>query len=196
MRTLAELLDLSSRLDVRFHLIQDGGEGGSMRGKEQTVLALARLLTEAATPYAVIGGLAVQFHSREPRTTLDVDLALLSYDQIPVAALQAGGFRRLGRHTHSEKWQGPDGTPVQFTADPLLADAVRNAEEHPLGEGRLRIATSFDLVRAKLRAAADPGRRRSKRLVDLADAVGLCEETPGLRARLTPAEQAQLDRTP
>jgi hypothetical protein len=74
----------------------------------------------------------------------------------------------------------------------LLADAIRSAEEHHMGTLVLRIATAFELVRARLRAARDPSRRRSKRLIDLADAVGLVEQDPTLRDRMSAEEQAQL----
>jgi hypothetical protein len=188
MRNVADLLDLTSRLDARFYLLQDGME----RDKERTVVSLARVLAAAGTPYAVIGGLAVQFRSRDPRTTLDVDLAVQSYASLPRQALQSAGFRLLGQHAHSENWVGPDHTPVQFTDDPLLGEAIQSAEEHRMGELVLRIATAFELVRAKLRAARDPSRRRSKRLIDLADALGLVEQDPSIRARLSAEEQQQL----
>jgi hypothetical protein len=53
-----------------------------------------------------------------------------------------------------------------------------------------------DLLYAKLRAASDPARRRSKRLQDLADAHALVEGTPALAAELGPAERALLDQAP
>jgi hypothetical protein len=186
MRNVAELLELTSRLDARFYLLQDGTE----QDKERTVVALAQALVAAGTRYAVIGGLAVQFRSRDPRTTLDVELAVERYEDLPVQALRAAGFQP--RDAHSHNWIGPDQTPVQFTDDPLLTEAIPSAEEHRMGNLVLRIATAFELVRAKLRAARDPSRRRSKRLIDLADAVGLVEQDPTLRARLLPEEQAQL----
>jgi hypothetical protein len=188
-RNVDELLDLTVKLDVRYHLVQ----GHAVRDKEQTVSSLARVLAAAGVPYAVIGGLAVQFRSSDPRTTLDVDVAVLTYADVPGPALEAAGFRRLQRHAHSENWLGPDGTPVQFTDDPELAAAVNEAEVQPLQDTSLRIATAFQLVRAKLRAARDPSRRRSKRLIDLADAIALSERDAALLARLTPAERAQLD---
>ena len=192
MRSIDELLDLSRRLDARFHLM-----AGSMhRGKDETVVAIARILSAAQTDYALIGGLAVQFRSRDPRTTLDVDLAVLRYDDIPAAELTAAGFRRLERHAHSENWVGPDGTPVQFTDDPELAAAVRGAEVHTVQGHPLRIIAALDLVRQKLRAARDPSRRRSKRLIDLADAIALVDQQRELRGRLDAAERDQLDAAP
>jgi hypothetical protein len=42
----------------------------------------------------------------------------------------------------------------------------------------LRVLDAEDLLHAKLRAASDPARRRSKRLQDLADAQALVEKRP------------------
>jgi hypothetical protein len=53
-----------------------------------------------------------------------------------------------------------------------------------------------DLLYEKLRAGADPARRRLERRRDLVDAQRLVEETPELRAELSEAEQAVLDSLP
>lgn len=49
-----------------------------------------------------------------------------------------------------------------------------------LGDTTLPILQAIDLLRAKLRAARDAARRKSKRLRDVADAVALVEHTPAL----------------
>lgn len=166
------------------------------RSKEDALLELARILEEQGVPYALIGGVAVQIHSRDPRTTLDIDIAVLTYEDLPVAELEAGGFSRRRRFEHSENWSAADGTPVQFTDEVMLADAVRRAEPLTFGGRVLRVATVVDLVRAKLLAARDPRRRRSKRLMDIADAQGLVEDHPEVRASLTDAERQLLDALP
>ena len=65
-----------------------------------------------------------------------------------------------------------------------------------LEDMRLRVIGRTDLLHAKLRAAADPARRRSKRLQDLADAQALIESTPPLDQELNPEERALLERLP
>src|SRR5207248_9694641 len=57
------------------------------------------------------------------RTTLDINLAVKQLESIPRCELQRAGFVPRGRFSHSENWQGPDGTPVQFTDDPSLSGA-------------------------------------------------------------------------
>jgi hypothetical protein len=170
--------------------------GEMERTKRPALLALARIFAEAGVPYAVIDGVALQIHQAEPRTTLDIDLAVLTYGQLPRTELEAAGFRCTGRFSHSENWMGPEGTPVQFTDAPALAEAIARAEEIELEGLRLRVVGRADLLHEKLRAASDPARRRSKRLQDLADAQALLESTPALEQELSAEERAVLDRLP
>lgn len=164
--------------------------------KKPALLALGRILAQAGVPYALINGLALQVHQAEPRTTLDIELAVADRHSIPRAALEAAGFKQTGQFAHSENWLGPAGVPVQFTDDPALVAAVERAEKIELEGVYLRVIRRADLLHEKLRAASDPARRRSKRLQDLADAQSLLEATPELAAELTREERAVLDRLP
>ncbi|HXH11299.1 MAG TPA: hypothetical protein VNP04_16250 [Alphaproteobacteria bacterium] len=166
------------------------------RTKRPDLLTLARVFAAAEVPYAIIDGVALQVHQAKPRTTLDIDVAVAADGLLPRAQLEAAGFTCTGRFSHSENWIGPEGTPVQFTDDPALAEAASRAEEIELENVRLRVIGRVDLLHEKLRAASDPARRRSKRLQDLADAQALLESTPSLEQELTPEERALLDRLP
>ena len=179
-------------LDLQWYWLR----GEMERTKRPALLALAQIFAEADVPYAIIGGVALQFHQTEPRTTLDIDVAVAMYGQLPRAQLEAAGFTWSGRFSHSENWIGPEGTPVQFTDDPALTDAIARAEDVALEDVCLRVIGRTDLLHEKLRAAADPARRRSKRLQDLADAQALLESTPALTHELSVAERALLDRLP
>lgn len=170
--------------------------GEMERTKRPTLLALARVFAEVQVPYAIIGGVALQVHQAEPRTTLDIDVAVAAYSQIPRAELEEAGFTYTGRFSHSENWIGPEGTPVQFTDDAMLAEAVKRAEEIELEDVRLRVIGLVDLLHEKLRAASDPARRRSKRIQDLADAQAILESAPALAQELTADERALLDQLP
>ncbi len=170
--------------------------GEMERTKRPALLALAQVFAETHLPYAIIGGIALQVHQAEPRTTLDIDVAVATYGQIPRSQLEASGFTFYGRFTHSENWFGPEGTPVQFTEDPALTQAIARAEEIELDEVRLRVITRVDLLHEKLRAASDPACRRSKRLQDLADVQSLLESAPELAQEITEEERALLDRLP
>jgi hypothetical protein len=185
-------LDAGLMLDRQWHLLR----GTMERTKEPTLLAVARILDEAAVAYAIIGGVAAQIHLPEPRTTLDIDVAVAAAETIPTDRLQRAGFTHHGRFAHSENWRGPDDTPVQFTDDPVLAGAISRAETIERGGVRLRVIRRVDLLHEKLRAGSDPERRRSKRLQDLGDVQALLEADPSLTAELSPAERALLDRLP
>jgi len=182
-------LETGFRLD-RLYRWMEGLMDGS---KRPTLALLAGILSDEKVRYAVIGGVALQVHRHEPRTTIDIDLALEDRSAWPALALEVAGFRRTGTFEHSENWLSADGTPVQITDDPVLAACVERAGTVEIDGLPLRILAPLDLLRAKLRAAADPARRRSKRLLDLADAQGLVEDHPELLAGLEPDERTTLE---
>src|SRR5688572_23568367 len=107
-------LDIGFQLDQLWHALR----GEMETSKRPTIVALARALADAQTPYAIIGGVALQVHQAEPRTTLDIDVAVAALDQLPISALEAAGVRRTGRFVHSDYWVGPNSVPIQFTEDP------------------------------------------------------------------------------
>lgn len=185
-------LDVGFLLDRQWHALR-----GEMEAtKRPALIVLARVLAEAGISYAIIGGIAVQVHRAEPRTTLDIDVAVPLLEAIPRAELRAAGFRLRRRFPHSENWSGPEAVPVQFTDDPALAPALKRAVEIELDGVMLRVIGRSDLLHEKLRAGSDPARRRSKRLQDLADAQALLEETPALRTELSEAQRAVLASLP
>ena len=77
-----------------------------------------------------------------------------------------------------------------------MAEDALLCEEVELEDVCLRVIGRADLLHAKLRATADPTRRRSKRLQDLADAQALVESFPPLEQELSAEERALLDRLP
>src|SRR3954463_197279 len=103
-------LEVGFLLDRQWHALR----GEMDRTKRPALLMLANVLDAARTPYAIIGGAALQIHQAEPRTTLDIDLAVMAFDAIPRDALQAAGFSLGGRFAHAENWIGPEDVPVQF----------------------------------------------------------------------------------
>lgn len=177
-------LEIGFALDRRWHLLR----GEMEQSKKPVLLLLARALAEARVAYAIIGGVALQVHQQEPRTTLDIYLAVLDRASIPAVALEALGFRRTGSHPHSENWVGPEATPVQFTDDAALAASIGRAGELDLDGVVLRVIAKADLLHEKLRAGRDPARRKSKRLQDIADAQGLIEQDPSLASLLNDEE--------
>lgn len=116
-------LDIGFKLDRRWHLLK--GEMDS--SKKPDLLAIATILATARTPYAIIDGVALQIHQAEPRTTLDIDLAVPDVTALPEGALVAAGLIRNGVFPHWVNWVGPGGTPVQVSGDPAFRDAIERS---------------------------------------------------------------------
>lgn len=160
--------------------------------KEKPLRELAALLEAAGTPYALIGGVAVQLYSREPRSTKDIDIAVPTFADIPREALERAGFTHERRFPHSDNWRAPgpgarkDRVAVQFSAEDVgIADAVARATRTDLDTGlHLRLVTVPDLVVLKLAAAGEARRRASKRSQDCTDVLKLVEEHPEVRATM------------
>jgi len=169
--------------------------GMPQRDKESAILEVARIFDEQAIPYAIMGGVAVQVHTREPRTTLDVDIALKSKDDVPAAALRAAGFKHEGTFKFSDNWRAPgpgprkERTAVQFSADDLTAEAVDKAGTVTLEGVEISVVSPRELVMLKVAAAMEPRRRKSKRITDYGDITRLLEEHPDLSAQIPGIEE-------
>ena len=194
MHTAQEALRIGFELDRRFHWLRGDMDlaDKTEATKEPALLALARVLDGHGIPWAIIGGIAAQVHLDEPRTTLDIDVAVLDRAGLPMAELVAAGFRHQASFPYSDNWLGAGDVPVQFADDPVWRDAIGRAARVTLGDTTLPILAAIDLLRAKLVAARDPARRKSKRLRDVADAVALVEQTPSLLDELNHDERAWL----
>jgi hypothetical protein len=165
-------------------LIESFREGGARVDAEPEKLTAlvdtARALDAAAIPYALIRGLAVGVHSGTPRATLDVDIAAseASGRAAAVAALVGAGFQKTGEFAHSVNFRHASGEPVQVAFDSAFDPMIARAESFEVGGTRVRIVTREDLIAMKERAAADPTRRKSKRLRDQADIELLRGDVP------------------
>lgn len=173
--------------------------GTPQQDKESAILDVARIFEAAGVPYAIMGGVAVQIHTEEPRTTLDLDIALKSKADIPIKALKVAGFKHEGAFEFSDNWRAPGPLPraqrtaVQFSADALTSEAVDRAESVTLGGVAITVVSPRDLIILKLAAALEPRRRKSKRIMDYGDIVRLLEEHPDLEKEL-PGIRADLEK--
>jgi hypothetical protein len=148
--------------------------------KLRAVAAAVAAFNGHAVPYALIGALAVGLRSGEPRATLDVNFAIpTSVDRSSVAGLLVQhGFRLTGEFAHSLNFEHESGEPVQLAFDAEFDAMIARAENVRSEELELRVVTKADLIAMKRRAAADPGRRRSKALRDQADIALLEGDVP------------------
>ena len=178
LRTIAEITrreQALAALRARY-----AGEVAQLPDKLSAMEAATVALRGAGVAHALIGGVAVGIRSGVPRATLDVDFAIAtSADrEATTAALVARGFRRTGVFAHSMNFVHESGEPVQLAFDPAFDPMIARAEPIVFGPLELPVVTREDLITMKRRAAADPGRRRSKALRDQADIALLEGDVP------------------
>src|ERR1051325_11730230 len=147
---MASGLTTGFMLDRQWHWLR----GEMETTKKPALMALARLLHESHVAYAIIDGIAVQVHHPDPRTTIDIDVAVTTLGDLPREEMLATGFRAGGTFEHSENWTAFDGTPVQFTDDPPLATAIAAAGEIVLDGVVLRVIRAIDLLHEKIRSGS------------------------------------------
>lgn len=157
------------------------GVGVDSLGDQLTVLVdAADAFSRAAIPCAVIGGIAVGIHSGVPRATQAIDLAVPSTvtRESVTGAFEVGGFALVGEFPHAIIVRHGNGERVRAAIDPVFDEMIDRAEEILVGGVAIRIVTAADLLAMKERAAADPGRPRSKALGDRADIELLRGDVP------------------
>jgi hypothetical protein len=139
-----------------------------------------RILDSLSIGHALIGGIAVGIHSGRPRATLDVDLAFSSSAdrQTVIQSFEQAGFRLVGEFPHSINFRHASGEPVQLAFDPAFDVMLERAERFEVTGVSVPIVSKEDLIAMKERAAADPARRHSKRLLDQADVALLRGDVP------------------
>lgn len=157
-----------------------GVEAVTEPDKIGALVEAVRVLQGLGVGYALIGGVAVGIHSGVPRATLDTDFAVGS--QVDrgslVQAMLASGFRCTGEYEHSINFRHSSEEPVQLAFDPEFDAMIESAEEITVRGTAVRIVRKDDLIAMKRRAAADPGRRKSKALRDQADVELLLGDVP------------------
>lgn len=148
--------------------------------KLAALIDTARTLEAAGVRYALIGGLAVGIHAALPRATVDVDVAahLGEGRGAAVTALERAGFKKTGEFEHSVNFRHRTGEPVQLAFDTEFDAMIERAEAIDVSGTPIMIVRKEDLIAMKRRAAADPARRKSKRLRDQADIELLLGDVP------------------
>jgi hypothetical protein len=179
-------LRAAAALTLREHLLIASASGYSaavsaLPDKLGAIAAASAVLRQNGVPYALIGGLAVGVRSGVPRATLDVDFAIPTRidRRALAAAFEAQGLRLKGEFPHSVNFVHTSGEPVQLAFDAAFDPMIDRAEAVSFGELEIYVVTKEDLIAMKRRAAADPGRRRSKALRDQADIALLEGDVPG-----------------
>jgi predicted nucleotidyltransferase len=185
MDARAALIGEISRLSARERKLisHSGGRGATMQPEPDKLAALidtARALDAAAVSYALIGDVAVGIHAAGPRATVDVDVVAHAGAgrDAAVKALEEAGFKKTGDFEHSVNFRHATGEPVRLAFDLAFDPMIERAERIHVDGVTIAVVRRDDLIAMKRRAAADPSRRKSKRLRDQADIELLLGDVP------------------
>lgn len=163
-------------------------------GGADDVMRMVDALERAELPWCAIGGVAVNHWAREPMVTRDVDFVVATADiEHAIAALTDAGFTAQ-RHAWSVNFAGHSSVSLQLSTEEFYRDFPSRSVAADVHGILLRVAALEDTLAGKLQALADPERRQSKRLKDLADVARLVEAHPELAARVPPDIQRQIER--
>ena len=162
-------------------------------GGTDDVMRLVDCLERADIAWCAIGGVAVNHWAREPMVTQDVDFVVAT-DAIEqtVTLLEGAGFRSE-RFEWSVNFQGRSKVSLQLSTEDFYREFPSRAVPADVHGILLRVASLEDTLRGKIKAWADPQRRQSKRIKDLADIARLVEAHPELWDLLTADLKRQLE---
>jgi hypothetical protein len=157
-------------------------------------MRLVDCLERAEIPWCAIGGVAVNHWAAEPMVTQDVDFVVAT-DAIErtVAALAAAGFA-AERFQWSINFKGRSKVSIQLSTEECYRDYPERSVAADVHGILLRVASLEDTLKGKMKAWADPERRQSKRIKDLADVARLIETHPDLWTLFSDDLKARLER--
>jgi hypothetical protein len=162
-------------------------------GRADIIQTLLDIIAETASPYCVIGGLAVNAYV-EPVVSLDVDIVIALKDvEATCRAAERRGLR-VEPFEHSLNLTSPQSDlRIQVQTDPRYQGFISRAELRDVLGYKMYVAGIEDVLQGKVWAYADQARRRSKRQKDLADILRIVELYPKFKMKLPPGLQAELE---
>jgi hypothetical protein len=163
-------------------------------GQADIIQILLDIIAETASPYCVIGGLAVNAYV-EPVVSLDVDIVIAIKDV--GATCRAAERRRLKVEPfeHSLNISSPQSDlRLQLQTDLRYQEFISRAELRGVLGYKMHVASLEDVLQGKVWAYTDQARRRSKRQKDLADILRIIEKYPRLKRKLPPSLQEELEK--
>ena len=163
-------------------------------GESDIIQILLDIIAETASPYCVIGGLAVNAYV-EPVVSLDVDIVIAVKN---VEATRRAAERRglkVEQFENSVNISSPQSDlRIQLRTDPRYQEFIPGAELKDVLGYKMYVANLGDVLRGKVWAYADQARRRSKRQKDLADILRIIEIYPQFKAKLPLSLQEELEK--
>ena len=142
------------------------------------------ILVETASPYCVVGGLAVNAYA-EPVVSLDLDIVVISGDIDKVCKVAETKGLKVARFENSINLTSTKSDlRIQLQTDARYQPFIYRATEKEILGYRMNVAALEDVLQGKIWAFSDEQRRRSKKQKDLADIMRLVEVHPVLEERL------------
>lgn len=162
-------------------------------GRIDIVQLILSLLEETASPYCVIGGLAVNAFA-EPVVSLDLDIVVVSerIDALRKAAKEKGMNVEEFEHSVNLSAIGSD-LRIQLQTDPRYQEFIARSQRLKVLGYEMSVACLEDVLRGKVWAYSDETRRKSKRQKDLSDIMRLVETHPELEKKLPPEIASKLE---
>jgi len=162
-------------------------------GGTDDVMRLVDLLERADVAWCTIGGVAVNHWAEEPMVTRDVDL-VVALDAIGkvISMFEEAGYQSE-RFAWSVNFTGKSAVSIQLSTEDFYRDFPSRAVAADVHGILMRVAALDDTLRGKIKAWAEPQRRQSKRIKDLADIARLVEAHPRLWDSLPDRLKQQID---
>jgi len=162
-------------------------------GGTNDVMRLVNCLEKADIAWCAIGGIAVNHWAEQPMVTQDVDIVVaLNSIEKTIVLLEAEGFCPE-KFEWSINFKGQSAVSIQLSTGDFYKDFPSRSVSADVHGILLRVASLEDTLKGKIKAWAEPGRRQSKRIKDLADIVRLVEAHPRLWDFLTDELKRQVE---
>lgn len=163
-------------------------------GGTDDVMRLVDCLERGEIQWCAIGGVAVNHWAAEPMVTQDVDFVVATSDiERAVAALGTAGFS-VERFQWSVNFKGRSKVSIQLSTEECYQGYPERSVAADVHGILMRVASLEDTLKGKMMAWADPTRRQSKRIKDLADLARLIEAHPELWPLLSDDIKRQLEQ--
>jgi hypothetical protein len=154
-------------------------------GGTDDVMRLVDCLERADVAWCAIGGIAVNHWAEQPIVTQDVDFVVASESiERIVPLLEEAGFHSE-RFELSVNFKGHSAVSFQLSTEDFYRDFPSRAVPADVHGILMRVASLKDTLKGKMKVWAEPKRRQSKRIKDLADIARLVEAHPHLWELLT-----------
>ncbi|MGA2405069.1 MAG: hypothetical protein ABSG91_25805 [Syntrophobacteraceae bacterium] len=162
-------------------------------GEADVVQLLLDILRETKTPYALVGGLAVNAYV-EPVVSLDLDIVVVArnIDEICRKAEQRGFSIEKFPQSINLTTSRSD-LRIQIQTDERYQAFIAKAGKKSVLGYKMSVAGKEDVLQGKLWAYQDERRRKSKRQKDLADILRLVEVHPDLQDLLPESIRKEIE---